>query len=379
MNIKKYPFLFLLSTLLILSLACSSLADFSATATPLPTMTFTPPPPTPTPAGPVSSTGGPIVASVGGLELSNERYSHPNGFVSFYPMKGWEIYETENSVVLTHPDTSVGFSINVNNTGYRLDAEAYANFRNNAEEFYKVFDGYTETNSGTNEAIQLYFVEKTYTFFDGSEYYTNSIYQQIGSVIYTMELYGESQYVSADEFNPYRIMFDSFLQTVEVHSDIASEFPLYQQTWDYTALDAPATITVPWTWTFTTYSTDAGTSAFFESPDNTASAGILTFTTVNLVGDAGKNIGLDLALTYLESAFSSNINITTEGGGVNDFQPGAYVFSWEAPSNQNSGVVIYDTRVKNKLIMVVLEADTGVFAMYSDVLGKIGDSYTLDQ
>lgn len=380
MNPKKYPFLFLLTALLVLSLACSSLAEFSATPTPLPTSTPLPtaiPTGTPTLAGPVASTGETLVTSMGGLEFANERYSHPNGFVSFYPMKGWEVYETDYSVTLTNPDTSVSYYINANNTGYPLDAEAYATFRYNAEEFYNVLDGYTEINSGANEAINLYFVEKTYQFGE-TEFFATSIYQQIGSAIYTIEMFGETQFVSADQFNPYRVMFNSFTQTVEVNSEIASTFPLYQQTWEFTAQDVPVTITVPWTWTFSTYETETGKGAFFKSPDNLASANIITFTTVNLAGDAGKNLGLDLSLTYLKSANSSEINIISEGG-VQEFQPGAYIFLWEAPANNQTGVVIYDTRVKNKLITVILYSTSDTFVMYKDILGKIGDSYILEQ
>jgi len=380
MPTKKYPFLFLLTALLVVSLACSSLAEFSATPTPLPTSTPVPtaiPTNTPTPEGPLSTTGSPIVASMGGLELANERYSHPNGFVSFYPMKDWKISETDNSVSMTHPDTSVGYLINVNNTGYPLDTEAYATFRNNAEEFFQALDAYTETDSGSNEAIQLYYVEKTYEF-NGVKYSATSIYQQLGSAIYTIEMYGESQYISADATDPYRVMFNSFTQTIEVHSDIASTFPLYQQMWDFTAQDVPVTITVPWTWTFSTYETETGKGAFFKSPDNLASANIITFTTVNLVGDAGKNIGLDLSLVYLKSANSSEINIISEGG-VQEFQPGAYIFLWEAPANNQTGVVIYDTRVKNKLITVILYSTSDTFEMYKDILGRIGDSYILEQ
>ncbi len=46
MNIKKHPLFFLLSVLLVFSLACSSISEFSATATPVPSQTFTPMPPT---------------------------------------------------------------------------------------------------------------------------------------------------------------------------------------------------------------------------------------------------------------------------------------------------------------------------------------------
>lgn len=374
MNTRKYAFASFLSLLLVLSLACSSLSDFTATATPLPTSTFTPIPPTATPAGPVSTTGNLIVASMAGLELSGEKYIHPTGFVSFYPMKDWEIYETDFSVAMTHPETSVGYYINVNNTGYPLNAEEYATFRNNAEEFYKSLDNYVEMDAGSNEAIQLYYVNKNYTLND-AEYYTSTIYQQIGSVIYTMEMYGETQFLSGDEFNPYRVMFDSFLQTIEVHSDIASEFPLYQQTWNFTATEAPATIAVPWTWAFETNATENGIGTFFYSPDGQASAGLMTFTTVNLVGDTGKKIGLDSAMAYLQG-MAGEINTSD----VQDFQPGgAYAFRWESPSSGQSGVMIYDIRVKNKLILVVLRSDQESFELYRDLLATIGDSYTLEQ
>lgn len=381
MNTKKRPFLFLLSVLLVLSLACSSVAELSATATPLPTSTFTPTPPptsTPTPAGPVSTTGNPIVTSVGDLSLSNERYEHPNGFVSFYPMEGWEISETDYSVAMTDPETGVYYYLSVTNTGYALDADSFENYRTIMEEFYTFQSNYTEIDTGSNPSIQLHYVEKTYTGSDGVDYYAYSLYQQFDSVIFLLEVAGKAAHVQAEPTNPYRIMFDSFGQTMEVDSELASEFPMYQQTWTYTPDDIDGSIVAPWAWGYLSDSLDETYHyTYFYSPDSLAMIEFIRQDTVKLT----KELGLDFAVNYLNLLHSGDANDIkiNQFGELQELETGLYLFDWQSETSGEIGTMLYDTRIPNKLIMVVaIVYDDEFLPLYANTLGDIADSYWRD-
>jgi len=383
MNTKKRPFLFLLSVLLVLSLACSSIAEFSATATPLPTSTFTPTSPptsTPTPAGPVASDGSTLVTKFGNLELANELYEHPDGWLSFYPMKGWEIEESDIGISMFEPSTNVGFYITATNTGYTLNEEAYANFRNNMEEFYIFLDQYEEINSGGNEAINLHFIEKQYMRSDGSaKVYAVSIYQQFDGVIYTIEMIGSQEFATGDADNPYRVMFDSFTRTIETDSSIAATLPLYQYSWSYTSPTTNASISAPWAWSFFVIDEENAYIAAFESPDTLAGSRLINLPTVKLTDTTAKSLGKDLTLAFLEG-FTGDTGIKIIGDGeVKDYGPGQYIYAWEAPNNAISGVLIYDINIANQLVITIVYSKTELMPIYEDLLALIGESYTPGQ
>lgn len=382
MNTKKRPFLFLLSVLLVLSLACSSVAELSATATPLPTSTFTPTPPptsTPTPAGPVASDGSTLVTKFGDLELSNELYEHPNGWVSFYPMKGWEIEVNDFSVTMYEPSSNVNFYITATNTGYTLNEEAYANFRNNMEELYFFQDQYEEINSGGNEAINLYFVEKRYLGSDGStKLYAVSIYQQFDEIIYTIEMVGNEEFATGDADNPYRVMFNSFTQTIETDNSVAATLPLYQYSWSYTSPTTNASISVPWAWSFFIDQSEGFQYANFYSPDFAAYAQFVQQDTVKLT----KELGLDFAISYLNIVHSNGSNDVqiNQFGELEELEEGLYFFDWESKDAGKAGLLKYDIRIPNKLIMVLtIVQDQDLLPLYANLLGEISGSYQLGQ
>lgn len=381
MNTRKRPFVFLLTVLLALSLACSSVAELSPTATPLPTSTFTPAPPTntPTPEGPVSTTGNPLVASVGDLKLFGIRYQHPNGLASFYPMEGWDIEETDYSVSMTHPETGVNYYISVTNTGYMLDETSFENFRLIMEEIYTLQANYTEISAGSNPDIQLYYVEKTYTGFDEETYYAYSIYQQFDNVIYTIEVSGKEAFVQANPANPYRIMFDSFTQTIEIDSTIAAEYPMYQQSWVYTPDDNNVSLEVPWAWAYYPDSVDETFHyTYFYSPDYLAGVELIRQDTVKLT----KETGLDFALTYLNLLHSGEANDVKINlyGELQELETGKYMTDWQSETSGKIGNILYDIRIPNKLILVVtLVGDDELLPLYAKTLGTISDSYQLGQ
>lgn len=379
MKTNKRPFVFLLTILLVLSLACSSLSELSATATPLPTSTFTPSPTiTPTPEEPVTTT----VNSAGDLKLSDKKYEHPNGLASFYPMEGWDIEETDYSVSMSHPETGVTYYLSVTNTGYELDADAYKTFRLNREEIYTVNENYKEIDSGENPDIQLYYVEKTYRGFDGENYYAYSFYQQFGNVIYTIELYGKEAFVQADANNPYRIMFDAFSQTINVKSKTASKYPLYQDSWTYVSPQTGATLTIPLAWGFEVLEESGSYMAVFNSPDGKASARLFTGASVKATGEVAKKFGRDATLAFLTGLTGDEgIQIISENGQVQEYAPGVYMFGWEAPAAGWTGVALYDTNHsdQNQIVITVVFSETASLDIYLELLGRIGDSYTSGQ
>lgn len=381
MNKLKSPFVFLVVIFFMVSLACSSVSEFTATATPEPTATSTPaPPPTPTstPDVPLSTSGNPIVVGAGNLQLTTERFEHPRGFVSFNVMDGWQVEHNDFSATMTDPNTGVMYRITVTNTGYELDADANTIFRDANEEVYLYMDDYKEISSGENPAIKLHYIEKTYTLSDGVEMYAFSLYQQFGSVIFTTELVGGSEFVQANPGNPYKIMFDSFGQTITVFSDTASEFEMYEQRWTYQASDVNASLTVPWSWTFFTEQSEGFQYANFYSPDFAAYAQVVRQNTVKLT----KELGLDFAVLYLNIIYSdgaSDVQIN-QFGETEEVEDGLYLFDWESKNAGRAGLLMYDIRVPNKLIMVVTGVQSlDLLPLYAGMLDEINNSYQLNR
>jgi hypothetical protein len=383
MKVKHLPIFLFIATLTAVSLACSSVSNLIATATPtttatpLPTSTFTPTPPptsTPTPEGPRSASGDPIAVRFGSLKLSNTLYTHPKGFVSFYPMEGWKIQESDFAVVMSDPDHNVTYSVTATNTGYELDDNAFEQFRKNTEEGYSLLPGYKELDKGENKDINLYYIEKTYQS-NGQAMYAFSVYQKFGSAIYLVELVGPADLVRHEDTNAYWVMFNSFSQTIVVHSEIVAQFPIYQWTWDYTIKSVGASITVPWSWAFNVDQKDKINFIYFNSPDNLAGIDILDMQTVKLVGEAGKKIAVDYSLTYLKSATG---NDDFEIIGPEKYkEDGMYLYSWSSKASGLIGVTILDTRTPNRLVVIIMYARTNVLKTYQDLFVQIGDSYTL--
>jgi len=294
-------------------------------------------------------------------------------------MEGWEIEETDYSVSMTDPETGVTYYISTTNTGYALDSKSYENFRLIMEQAYTWQTNYTEIDTGANPNIQLYYVEKTYTGQDGNNYYVYSIYQQFDNVIYTIEILGGEDHVQADPANPYRIMFDSFTQTIEINSTIAAEYPMYQQSWVYIPDNSNVSLEVPWAWTFYPDSVDKTYHyTYFYSPDNLAGVELIRQDTVKLT----QKLGLDFALNYLNTLHSGKSNDVKVSvyGELQELETGLYLTDWQSETSGELGTLMYDIRTPNKLILVVtLVTDDEWLPLYANMLGTIGDSYQLDQ
>ncbi len=379
MNIKRSPILFLIAIFITVSLACSSVSEFTATATPEPPPTSTPAPPptlTPTPDVPLSTSGNPIVVEAGDLRLTTERFEHPRGFVSFNVMDGWQVDHDDVSASMTDLNTGVVYKITATNTGYELDADAYAIFRDANEEAFIYADEYKEIDSGETAAIKLHYTEKTYTRSDGMKMFAFSMYQQFENVIITTELIGASEFVQADPANPYRIMFDSYGQTIQVSSSVASNFEMYEERWQYQAGDVNASLIVPWSWTFFTDQSEGFQYANFYSPDFAAYAQFVRQDTVKLT----KELGLDFAVSYLNIVHSNggaDVQIN-QFGEMEELEEGLYFFDWESKNAGKAGLLKYDIRVPNKLIMVVtIVQDQDLLPLYASLLGEISGSYKL--
>lgn len=375
MKTKKLSQSLFFTLLVILSLACSSLAELSPTATPVPTATFTPtlaPTNTPTPSGPLSATGDPLVVSVGDLALSDELYEHPSGFVSFYPLQGWDIEASDYLVSMVDPETNVGFYITITNTGYELDQDAYATFRSNMEEYYMT-DGYQEVSSNSDASIGVYVIEKVYNL-ENTQMYASSFYQQFDNIILTIEMIGTVDFAQSN--SPHIIMYNSFTQTVTVDLDKSSKLPLYQFTWTYQPQDINASLIVPFAWTYQVDETSSLSSAYFFAPDNNAAT---QFVIVKNTPKYNQQLGFDAVMVWLNATHSNNANDVELFGEVSELEPGLYLFGWTSQASGKFGTMTYDIRIPNKLIMVVTAVDSDFLAIYSDVLGVTADSYILEQ
>jgi hypothetical protein len=173
-------------------------------------------------------------------------------------------------------------------------------------------------------------------------------------------------------------MFDSFTRTIETDSSIAATLPLYQYSWSYTSPTTNASISVPWAWSFFTDQSEGFQYANFYSPDFAAYAQFVQQDTVKLT----KELGLDFAASYLNIVHSNGNNDVqiNQFGELEKLEEGLYFFDWESKGAGKTGLLKYDIRVPNKLIMVVtIVQDQDLLPLYANLLGEISGSYQLGQ
>ena len=238
----KMLFVFLTLTLAI-NQACAGLAA-APTATPTAAPTNTPAP---------TKTALPVLTTTPVISQNEVEFGspvkHQSGAFEYAAPVGWDVNEYSYSVYLSPGDTpedrmKITISINVENTGYELDAEAFQNYVNTTESiWYGSQENYSLISRHDEEATTIT-VKKSFTDSNGDQIAFSS-YNQTGSLIYTAEIYAK-----AELFDQYTDLFLNFINSLVTSGDNMDSAPIYYSTSAYEAPNQAYTMDVPASWAY---------------------------------------------------------------------------------------------------------------------------------
>ncbi len=368
MNKKPKALFTFLSLLLIVNLACASLA--SATATPIPTNT-------PKPTNTSAPTATPITLFVDGTAedaLEETIFEHVTGAFEFNAPKGWTIEEYDNDVYIESPE-SVFFYVAVTNTGYELSADEYERFIQNSEDFFYGYrDGFQETLREANESISLKLIEKTYPV-DGETYFARSIYQKFGQAIFIVEMFGSQNDILS---NPsYDQIFSAFFQSLTVDSGAATSLPVYALSWTFQTADQAYTFQAPQGWKYDYIEINGVFKSVEEliSPDEHAVMQVFSsFDTVNYGADDHLNYLEGYTERLLKSDYSGNSNDTQILN--KDTKNGKMLLQWKSNTTSINGyALIIEAKDSSEPLLILIFWDQPFDEIYNqpalDILNSL--------
>lgn len=339
---------------------------FSPTQTALPASTPTMLP-TETPAETATSEPTEILTATetaNPLVLSGEPYQHSEGLFEVFPPEGWQVDEDESSTAFIDPN-SIGFIyLQVTNTGYELEPQAFENFIDAREtNFFGTYDAYQQLDQQIDVAQRIGSVSKTLEF-EGVTQTIVTYYDQKGPAIYVIDFWAD-----ADQFESYNPVYNEFFEKITVDSSTAASLPLYAWVFTFLGPDDLYSIEVPTSWRFTT---DEGENALIETfyaPDDHALIQNITY-------DDGSQISASAAgkkaLELLNSYYAADIVITND-----QVQPdGSERLTWYSPGGDYRGVSFLETRGTTFLLFTVMY-DTPFEDTYLDVLEYTVSSYSV--
>lgn len=313
------PFIWIAVFIFIVGLACNAVSNPEPTQPPQPTLAplptqppiqpTEPPPPTST-AQPAQPTSEPIQPTEpsgdqAGLKLADTLYLHPEGLFELYPVEDWTItQEDEGSVLFEAPDFSGAINIQVTNTGYKLDPEAFEKFVDARDiNFFIIYDNYEELEQSVDAANGTATVVKSLDF-DGVSQTVISYYDQHDQAIYSLDFWADEEV-----YDTYADTYDAFFDNITVDSAVAAEQELYLWIYDFYGPGDLFTIEVPTSWRFETITDDVSVVDTFYSPDDHA-------VIQNIAYDDGEEVSKSFAgafaLELLKEFYAADISISDD-------------------------------------------------------------------
>lgn len=329
------------------------------TAAPAPVATETPQPTARTADPAASPTARPI-------ELSATRYTHPREIFSLQPPAGWNVSEDDGSASFTSPDETGYLHVEVTNTGYELDAEAFISFVENRDlNFFGVFEDYVLVEQEIEAEDGVASVTKNFTFNQVPQTAV-TVYLQEGSAIYAVDTWADQDYVSL-----YSDLYPRVIGTMESDSEAVTGQLIYN--WIYT-FEGPAglfTIDVPTPWEYERTDSDVVIVDSFYAPDGHA-------VIQNIAYDDGQEISRSEAgafgLELLRSYYAQDIHILDD-----QVQPdGSERLMWASSGGGYRGTSFLETRGTTFLLFTIMH-DDAYEDIYLDTLNYTVETYTVPE
>ncbi|MDX1663921.1 MAG: hypothetical protein R3272_09015 [Candidatus Promineifilaceae bacterium] len=322
--------------------------------TPLSTRTLAPRP-TPTTAP---------LATLPAIELAAQPYFHPAGIFSLRPPAGWTISDTDASASFDAADGSGFIYVQVTDTGHPLDASAFENFVENRDlNTFGAFENYTPLESTVDVENGIATVSKSFTFEQAPQIVI-TVYERSGAIIYSYDFWMDETL-----FEPYTVLYEEVLGTVETNPDRASEQPEYNWVYTFTGPDGLFAIDVPMAWEYVRDEGGPVTVDTFLAPDEHAVIQNITY-------DEGLEISRseagDFALELLREYYANDITIIDDQVQAD----GSERLVWESRSGDYSGISFFETRGTTFLLFTVMY-DNPFEEIYLPTLNHTIESYTI--
>jgi hypothetical protein len=353
-----------------------------ATEPPAATATATISAPTVTPLPPATATTSPVAALTPKptldavqpavtpasqpqlLRLDSVPYTDPANLFAVYSPVGWVTNSGDASVSFEAPDDSGYIYVQVTNTGYGLEGDAFETFvRAREANRFSAFTDYEEIGYEIDTSWGVAAVSKQLTF-DGIPQIVTTYYDQYDLAIYTIDLW-----LDMDRLDAYAGSYDELFDTMEVNSSAVAELDTYM--WIYT-FNGPAdlfSIEVPIAWK---YVRDEGPDAIvdtFYAPDDHAVIQNVSYDDGTAVSKAMAGA---FALELLKNYYASDIRISDDR-----VQPdGSERLTWHSRNGDYSGVSFFETRGTTFLLFTTMY-DNPYEDIYLDVLNYTISTYVI--
>lgn len=347
--------------------ATTSAEPTATSTTAIPTVTQPPPEPT---ALPPTQTPEPVAndpPSPGAdASLAAEPYTHPQDFITVYPPLGWEITDDDGTASFEAPDGSGFVHIQVTNTGYELDADAFTNFvRNRDLNFFSEFDSYVKTGEDVDVDLRVATMSKSLSF-EGTVQSVVTLYDQYGPIIYSLDFWATETHAAA-----YEALFAEMVETASQNAAAAQDQVVYNWIYTFVGPDDLFSFEVPTPWEYERTEGEYSIVDTFYSPDG---HGIVQ----NIAYDDGETVSRteagQFALELLRGSYANDINIISD-----EVQPdGSERLIWESPNGDYAGTSFFETRGTTFLLLTTLY-DIPFEDIYLETLDYTIESYAIPE
>jgi hypothetical protein len=298
------------------------------------------------------------------LELGTEPYVHSEGFFSLMPPLGWAIDEDQSSASFADPEGPGFIYVQVTNTSYPLEGDAFSNFVGAREtNYFTPFGGYEVVDETYDVPNGVARITKN-VLFDGIPHTVTSVYDQYGAIIYNFDFWTDAANNVA-----YGDLYERLLNSLAIDSGAASSQVEYNWIYTFTGPGDLFTIEVPTAWRYERTEGDTAVVDTFYSPDD---HGIIQNITYDDGDEVTKSEAGAFALELMRSYYADDLRILGD-----QVQPdGSERLVWTSPSGGYSGTTFLETRGTTFLLFTTM-VDDPYEADYLDTLNYTIDSYAI--
>jgi hypothetical protein len=306
----------------------------------------------------------PTASAAPELALADAPYTHESGAFSLVPPAGWTIEESSGSASFDAPEGTGFIYVQVTNTGYQLDGEAFSNFVTNRDlNFFDDFDGYEvvseEIDTTNGAAIIVKFLN-----YNDVDQTVITFYYQYGQIIYNFDFWSDH-----DFFDAYDVLYRQVVDTADVNPDAALDQAEYLWVYTFTGPDELFTIEVPTAWRYERSESDATIVDAFTAPDGHAVIQNITYDNQDFLsrGEAGA-----LGRRLLQEFYAADLRIIDDQVQAD----GSERLIWESASGGYRGISFLEARDTIFLLLTTMY-DNALEEVYIDTLEYTISTYTI--
>jgi hypothetical protein len=306
----------------------------------------------------------PTASAAPELALADAPYTHESGAFSLVPPAGWTIEESSGSASFDAPEGTGFIYVQVTNTGYQLDGEAFSNFVTHRDlNFFDDFDGYEvvseEIDTTNGAAIIVKFLN-----YNDVDQTVITFYYQYGQIIYNFDFWSDH-----DFFDAYDVLYRQVVDTADVNPDAALDQAEYLWVYTFTGPDELFTIEVPTAWRYERSESDATIVDAFTAPDGHAVIQNITYDNQDSLsrGEAGA-----LGRRLLQEFYAADLRIIDDQVQAD----GSERLIWESASGGYRGISFLEARDAIFLLLTTMY-DNAWEEVYIDTLEYTISTYTI--